>query len=74
MILALMNLDDIGINFVYSSARLEENSYSLLETFTLLQMGQTAGGKSFSDAVMILNLHDSFNLLIKNINNQVLNM
>ena len=67
-----LNLDDIGINFVYGSARLEGNSYSLLETLTLLKMGQTAGGKSFSDAVMILNLRDSFNLLIKNINNQVL--
>ena len=72
--LDFVNLDDIGINFVYSSARLEGNSYNLLETLTLLKMGQTAGGKSFSDAVMILNLRDSFNLLIKNINNQVLNM
>ena len=70
--LDFLNLDDIGINFVYGSARLEGNGYSLLETFTLLQMGQTAGGKSFSDAVMILNLRDSFNLLIKNINNQIL--
>ena len=70
--LDFMNLEDIGINFVYGSARLEGNSYSLLEAFTLLKSGQTAGGKSFSDAVMILNLRDSFNLLIKNINNQAL--
>lgn len=68
--LDLANLEDIGINFVYGSARLEGNSYSLLETLTLLKSGQTAGGKSFSDAVMILNLRNSFNLLIKNINNQ----
>lgn len=68
--LDFVNLEDIGINFVYGSARLEGNGYSLLEILTLLKSGQTAGGKSFSDAVMILNLRNSFNLLIKNINNQ----
>lgn len=72
--LNFLNLDDIGIKFVYGSAKLENNQYNLIETLDLLKNGQTAGGKSFSDAVMILNLRDSFNLLIKNINNQVLNM
>lgn len=70
--LNFLNLDDIGIKFVYGSAKLENNQYNLIETLDLLKNGQTAGGKSFSDAVMILNLRDSFNLLIKNINNQVL--
>ena len=70
--LDFVNLDDIGINFVYGSAQLENNQYDYIEIVGLLKNGQTAGGKLFSDAVMILNLRDSFNLLIKNINNQAL--
>ena len=70
--LNLRNIEEIGIDFVYGSSQLEGNSYNLFDTLTLLKMGQTAGGKSFSDAVMILNLRESFNLLVKNIDNQAL--
>ena len=70
--LNIRNIEEIGIDFVYGSSQLEGNSYNHFDTLTLLKMGQTAGGKSFSDAVMILNLRESFNLLVKNIDYQAL--
>lgn len=63
------NLEDIGIDFVYSSAKLEGNTYDQLDTITLLKLGQTAGGKLYSDAVMLLNLRDSFHFLIEKLDN-----
>lgn len=68
------NIEELGIDFVYSSAMLEGNSYTLHDTLTLLKLGQTAGGKNFNDAVMILNLRKSYELLIANLKNSFSNI
>lgn len=51
------------VDFVYTSAKIEGNAYAYdrIDTDNLLRMGVTAGGKRFSDAVMLVNLHDGFN-------------
>lgn len=43
------------IDFSWNSSRLEGNTYSLLETQRLLDLGETAEGKTARDAQMILN-------------------
>lgn len=58
------NLEAIGIEFIYSSAQLEGNGYSKADTLALFNMGQTAGGKQYSDAVMLLNLRRSYQYLL----------
>ena len=65
--------DESGIDFVYSSAKLEGNTYTRAETISLLNSGLTAGGKPLRDAQMILNLKmayafvlDQHELIIKN--------
>lgn len=58
------NVEEIGIDFVYSSAKLEGNTYSKVDTINLLKMGITAGGKLYSDAQMILNLRDAYNFVL----------
>lgn len=63
------NIEEVGMDFVYSSAQLEGNTYDQLDTIALLKMGQTAGGKLFSDALMLLNLRASYNY----INHQIIN-
>ncbi|MFW2176785.1 MULTISPECIES: Fic family protein [unclassified Moraxella] len=63
------NLEEIGIDFVYSSAKLEGNTYDQFDTLTLLKMGQTAGGKLYSDAIMLLNLREAFTSIINALDN-----
>ncbi len=58
------NMEEIGIDFVHSSAQLEGNTYDKHDTLALLKMGQTAGGKLFSDAVMLLNLRASYQYML----------
>ena len=62
------NIEEIGIDFVHSSAQLEGNTYDKHDTLTLFKMGQTAGGKLFSDAVMLLNLRKSYQYLLASLN------
>ena len=50
----------LGFDFIYSSAQIEGNTYTKAETLSLLEMGITAGGKKYSDALMILNLRSAF--------------
>lgn len=54
------NYAESVINFVHTSAKLEGNAYERSETDTLLRHGLTAGGRPFSDAVMLLNLFEAF--------------
>lgn len=68
------NVEEIGIDFVYSSAQLEGNTYTKYETLHLLKMGQTAGGKLYSDAIMLINLRDSYQFLLANLKNEQLNL
>ena len=45
------------IDLSWNSSRLEGNTYSLLETERLLELGETAEGKNAQDAQMIVNNH-----------------
>ena len=48
------------VSFVYANAHIEGNTYDKGEADTLLRLGLTAGGKKFTDALMLLNLLDGF--------------
>lgn len=48
-------LDRLLIDLAWNSSRLEGNTYSLLETQRLLELGESADGKATHEAQMILN-------------------
>ena len=48
-------LDRLLIDLAWNSSRLEGNTYSLLETPRLLELGESAEGKATQEAQMILN-------------------
>jgi Fic family protein len=48
-------LDRLLIDLSWNSSRLEGNTYSLLETKRLIELGETVTGKAASEAQMILN-------------------
>lgn len=48
------------VDFVYTSAKIEGNTYDRIDTDNLLRLGVTAGGKLYSDAIMLINLRDGF--------------
>ena len=48
-------LDRLLIDLSWNSSRLEGNTYSLLETKRLIELGEAAAGKDASEAQMILN-------------------
>ena len=52
------------IDLSWNSSRLEGNTYSLLETERLLELGETAEGKDALEAQMILNHKASIEMLI----------
>lgn len=54
------NYDEMAVDFVYTSAKIEGNTYDRLDTDNLLRLGITAGGKRYSDAVMLINLRNAF--------------
>lgn len=58
---AARNYEEWMVDFVYTSAKIEGNTYDRLDTDTLLRFGVTAGGKRYSDAKMLVNLRDAFN-------------
>lgn len=58
------NLEETMVDFVYTSAKIEGNTYDRLDTDGLLRLGVTAGKKRFSDALMLLNLRDGFQHVI----------
>lgn len=55
-----------GLDFIYTSALIEGNTYDKLDTSALIEYGRTAGGKKYSDAKMILNLRDAYDMFITN--------
>lgn len=59
-------VDKFGLDFIHTSALIEGNTYDKLDTNALLEYGRTAGGKKYSDAKMILNLRDAYDMLITN--------
>jgi len=54
------NYEETLVDFVYTSAKIEGNTYDRVDTDNLLRMGITAGGKKYSDAVMLVNLRNGF--------------
>ena len=56
-------MDRLLIDLSWNSSRLEGNTYSLLETQRLLEMGETADGKATGEAHMILNHKAAIELL-----------
>ncbi len=58
-------VDNFGLDFIHTSAKIEGNTYDKLDTLTLIDYGRTAGGKRYSDAKMILNLREAYDILIK---------
>ena len=54
------------IDLSWNSSRLEGNTYSLLETDRLLQLGEAAEGKDAREAQMILNHKAAIELMVEN--------
>ncbi len=54
------NYEETMVDFVYTSAKIEGNTYDRIDTDNLLRLGVTAGSKRYSDAVMLVNLRDGF--------------
>ena len=57
--------DRLLIDLTWNSSRLEGNTYSLLETERLLELGETAEGKDAREAQMILNHKAAIELLVE---------
>ena len=55
------------IDLSWNSSRLEGNTYSLLETERLLELGETAEGKDALEAQMILNHKAAIELLVEQV-------
>ncbi len=53
------------IDLSWNSSRLEGNTYSLLETERLLNLGEAAEGKDNTDAQMILNHKDAIEFMVE---------
>jgi len=65
--LATQNLvEKFGFDFVYTSAKIEGNTYTKADALTLLDYGRTAGGKRYSEAKMLINLQKAFSFMIRN--------
>lgn len=56
-------LDRLLIDLAWNSSRLEGNTYSLLETQRLLELGESAEGKATQEAQMILNHEAAIEML-----------
>lgn len=63
-------IEELGVDFIYTSAQIEGNTYDKFDTATLVKMGITAGGKKHSDAMMILNMRDAYNHISKTFNQE----
>ncbi|MDA9982365.1 Fic family protein [Gammaproteobacteria bacterium] len=57
--------DRLLIDLSWNSSRLEGNTYSLLETERLLELGETADGKDARESQMILNHKAAIELLVE---------
>lgn len=60
------NYEEVAVDFIYTSAKIEGNTYDRIDTDNLVRMGITAGGKKWSDAVMIVNLRNGFDSVMNN--------
>jgi len=60
-----LELERLAIDLSWKSSQIEGNTYSLLETEHLLKEKETAGGKSTSEAVMLLNHKEALDFIIE---------
>lgn len=58
-------LNRLLIDLSWNSSRLEGNTYSLLETERLLELGEAAAGKTAQEAQMILNHKSAIEMLVE---------
>ncbi len=58
-------VEKFGFDFVYTSAKIEGNSYTKADALTLLDYGITIGGKRYSEAKMLINLQKAFSFMIR---------
>jgi Fic family protein len=56
--------EESAIDFAYTSAQLEGNTYTRGDTIALLKAGRTAGGKAFAEAQMIVNLREAYEMCV----------
>lgn len=61
-------LNRLLIDLSWNSSRLEGNTYSLLETKRLIELGENAQGKNMMEAQMILNHKDALEYIIDLVN------
>lgn len=66
-------LDRLLIDLSWNSSRLEGNTYSLLETKRLIELGETAKGKDATEAQMILNHKGAIEYLIESAEEEEIN-
>jgi Fic/DOC family len=59
-------LSRLLIDLAWNSSRLEGNTYSLLDTKRLIELGEEAEGRAHLDAQMILNHKDAIEFLVGN--------
>lgn len=59
------NYEEMVVDFVYTSGKIEGNTYDRLDTNNLLRLGVTAGGKRYSDAIMLVNLRNAFEIVLQ---------
>lgn len=60
------NIEAFSIGFAHTSAVLEGNTYTPVEAEILLRSGRTAPNeKKLDEALMIRNMHDAFNYLVR---------
>ena len=57
-------VEKFGFDFVYTSAKIEGNGYTKAQALTLLDYGTTSGGKSYTDAKMLINLNKAFKYIL----------
>lgn len=58
-------VEKFGFDFVYTSAKIEGNTYSKAEAITLLEYGKTSGGKDYAEAKMLINLNKAFKFILQ---------
>lgn len=66
-------LNRLLIDLSWNSSRLEGNTYTMLETKRLIELGETAQGKDATEAQMILNHKAAIEFVVENSNSEEIN-
>lgn len=65
-------LNRLLIDLSWNSSRLEGNTYSLLETKRLIELGENAPGKNITEAQMIINHKEAIEYIIESANEKTI--